>query len=404
MNVLILTPDRVGSTLLQRLITIYMLRKGFDQPVINLHELTNGIIKYYNPKLNSWVLGKPDRINENSEYFQTLSEIIDQLVSVDHYKTSRLAKYHIDKRQDSISDQLKFYDYLNKNFYIISGRRDNLFEHALSWEIVAHSKQLNVYDINSKISTFNNIYKNKITASKESFITHLTRYKEYKEWSDTYFNVQSYFNYDKDIHNIEQYILNLDFMCGHHSNTWKDMFNQDFNTWNACHRLIPNAILQNTPDNSPKEISFVDDDENKWNTLKGSDWPDKASDFSLQENKISPDIKKEILRTMTIQSVNVTEAQYIFLKNNIDAYKSTNFEISRLVVDGFLISPVPIKLQSLAEKRSIVKNFDECLLWYNEWVGQNKFGDPYSDLQIQTLSEIEESKLQSSLQLSLLDH
>ena len=48
MNVLILTPDRVGSTLLQRVLTIYMLRKEFDRPVINLHELTNGLIKYYN--------------------------------------------------------------------------------------------------------------------------------------------------------------------------------------------------------------------------------------------------------------------------------------------------------------------------------------------------------------------
>ena len=43
MNVLILTPDRVGSTLLQRVLTVYMLRQGFDKPVINLHELTNGL-------------------------------------------------------------------------------------------------------------------------------------------------------------------------------------------------------------------------------------------------------------------------------------------------------------------------------------------------------------------------
>ena len=52
MNVLILTPDRVGSTLLQRLITVYMNMHNFDQPVINLHELTNGLIKYYNSRFN----------------------------------------------------------------------------------------------------------------------------------------------------------------------------------------------------------------------------------------------------------------------------------------------------------------------------------------------------------------
>ena len=48
MNVLILTPDAVGSTLLQRLITIYMQFHPYDKPVINLHELTNGLVKYYN--------------------------------------------------------------------------------------------------------------------------------------------------------------------------------------------------------------------------------------------------------------------------------------------------------------------------------------------------------------------
>ena len=42
MNVLILTPDRVGSTLLQRLITVYANLNENQQPLtINLHELTN---------------------------------------------------------------------------------------------------------------------------------------------------------------------------------------------------------------------------------------------------------------------------------------------------------------------------------------------------------------------------
>ena len=71
MNVLILTPDRVGSTLLQRLITVYMNMHEFDRPVINLHELTNGLMKYYNPVFNCEVLGKPD--NRPWGYYQKLS-------------------------------------------------------------------------------------------------------------------------------------------------------------------------------------------------------------------------------------------------------------------------------------------------------------------------------------------
>jgi hypothetical protein len=114
MNVLILTPDRVGSTLLQRLITIYMLRRDFGHTVINLHELTNGIIKYYNPTLNQEVLGKD--LSQDIGYLQSLPEIVDLLKSVEHYKTSRLAHYHLVRRADSRSDQLGFYEYLNRNF------------------------------------------------------------------------------------------------------------------------------------------------------------------------------------------------------------------------------------------------------------------------------------------------
>ena len=205
MNVLILTPDRVGSTLLQRVLTVYLLGQNIDKPVINLHELTNGLIKYYNPTVNAEVLGKPNGTNWG--YFQSLDEITELLKSVDHYKTSRLAHYHIARRKDTISDQIKFYEYLNNNFFIISCRRENLFEYALSWGINSHSKKLNVYNLDEKTDTFYDIYKNKISISKELLITHLDNYKKYIEWTDSYFNVQSYFNYDVDVHNLEKYIL-----------------------------------------------------------------------------------------------------------------------------------------------------------------------------------------------------
>ena len=58
MNILILTPDSVGSTLLQRVLTIYMQFQQFDKPVINLHELSNGLTKYYSPEFNRELLGK----------------------------------------------------------------------------------------------------------------------------------------------------------------------------------------------------------------------------------------------------------------------------------------------------------------------------------------------------------
>ena len=81
MNVLILTPDAVGSTLLQRLITIYMQFQQYNQPIINLHELTNGLSKYYSPDFNREIVGKPDQTTWG--YYQTLEEIVNLLKPLD---------------------------------------------------------------------------------------------------------------------------------------------------------------------------------------------------------------------------------------------------------------------------------------------------------------------------------
>ena len=82
MNVLILTPDAVGSTLLQRLITIYMQFHDFDRPVINLHELTNGLEKYYSPEFGREIVSK-SRV-KNWGYYQSLEDVVKILSDVDH--------------------------------------------------------------------------------------------------------------------------------------------------------------------------------------------------------------------------------------------------------------------------------------------------------------------------------
>ena len=51
MNYLILTPDGVGSTILQRLITMTLYMEKHN--VMNTHELTNGI------EIQNGVAGKP---------------------------------------------------------------------------------------------------------------------------------------------------------------------------------------------------------------------------------------------------------------------------------------------------------------------------------------------------------
>ena len=75
MNVLILTPDRVGSTLLQRLFTVYANINENNQPLtVNLHELTNGLTMYHNDSYNKQILGKNDG---HCGYHQNLNTIVD---------------------------------------------------------------------------------------------------------------------------------------------------------------------------------------------------------------------------------------------------------------------------------------------------------------------------------------
>jgi hypothetical protein len=391
MNVLILTPDRVGSTLLQRLITVYMLRKGFDQTVVNLHELSNGLVKYFNEFLGQEMLGKPK--DKSWGYWQSLPEVIDLLESVNHYKTSRLAHYHLLARQDSIADQLKFYQYLNENFYVISCRRQNLFEHALSWEIKGHSKHLNVYSPQQKIDVFDAIYRNKISVSKQSFEHYLNRYVAYTKWVETHFNVQSYFDYDHDMNNIESYILNLDFMSDCKNNSWKDMFGQDFESWNACHRMLPNLLL-NPPAEATHEISFSTriQSESRWNSLKGPDWPEKIQDFVPENLPVA--IRNEITELMNIVTVPVSQDQHKFLSNNLSAYQQSQSTIQQLQEHGLLVTGVPIKLQSLHEKQNLIKNFDQSVEWYNNWATANGY-ELYSIDQLNKISIAEEEKLNS---------
>jgi hypothetical protein len=395
MNVLLLTPDRVGSTLLQRVLTIYMLRQGFDKPVINLHELTNGLEKYINPTLNQEVLGKPRGTDWG--YYQSLEEITELLKSADHYKTSRLAHYHIVARKDTIADQIKFYEYLNKDFYIISCRRKNLFEHVLSWVIHAHSKNLNVYSFDQKFDVFNEIYKNKITASKEQIFNKLNAYKKYIEWSDTYFNVQSYFNYEDSINDLENYILNLDFMNNTPTNTWNEMFGIEFDDWNKTHKLLPDTLLEPSQQEQEKiNLVTIPISKNKWENIRGKDWPEKIP-FNLEEyNKFPVAIREEIEHRIgykTDYCITTTQEKSNFLQKTLSVYNDTHHQIAELVDNGFLVTGIPIKLQTFQEKKKLIKNYDQCIEWYNQWVQETNFGEIYSESQFQEQIELEELKM-----------
>lgn len=357
MNVLILTPDRVGSTLLQRIITVYMQLHTYDRPVINLHELTNGLIKYYNPLFNREVVG---RVNRANGYFQSLPDIVEMLTTCDHYKTSRLAHYHIKNRQDSMAHQLEFYQYLNENFFIISARRENLLEHALSWGIYTHTKTLNAYSHIEKINIFYDLYKNKITISPETLVKYLDQYKQYLSWVDNHFTVSQYFNYEKDLPRIEQYVLDLPIFGSQPKISWKDAFGIDFSDWNQCHYLL-------------SDISGIGPQLENSNSTKALTYNNPIDDIA-QHSLTVPDSKHS--------GVVLSAADQQFLLSHGKNYKTAHNAIDQLVRDRILVSHVPIKLQTFLEKKLLIKNFNQCIDVYNEWARLNNMGKIYTDEQL----------------------
>jgi hypothetical protein len=354
MNVLILTPDRVGSTLLQRLITVYMQAHKFDQPVINLHELTNGLMKYYSPVFNAEVLGKP---NGNAwGYYQSLGEITELLHSVKHYKTSRLAHYHIKNRQDTIADQVPFYQYLNDNFFIISARRENLLEHALSWCIQLESKKLNVYSHQEKVSTFQKLYQNKIHVDNQVLVKYLNQYKDYLTWVENHFSVSSYFNYEQDLLRLEEYILGLNIFNGQQTQTWNDIFNLEFRDWNMCHYLVSDLSgLSQQLEQQP---------------LLSYDAPESQPEYQLQS----------IDRAAIPRSLSTVDQKFLIEKG--PAYTKAAQAIEELVQNKIMVTSVPIKLQTMLEKKLLVKNFDQCVETYNNWVKENGIGKSYATAEL----------------------
>jgi hypothetical protein len=392
MNVLILTPDAVGSTLLQRLITIYMQFHNYDRPVINLHELTNGLVKYYNPTFNQQVLGKKDG---QWGYHQTLLEISELLKSTHHYKTSRLAHYHIKNRQDTIKDQLSFYEYLNENFLIISCRRHNVFEHALSWTLSKITKKLNVYSPEEKINSFIHLYQDGIIIDPTSLLQTLDAYKSYLEWCNNHFSISSYFYYEEHLPNIERFIMNLPLSRGQPLKlSWHNNFGIDFNTWNKCHYLssdIGSMALTNQKDlvKLANSVTLPSKDKNQlvlflsnYRKIADPSWPgiNSISDY----NNLPEIIRNECEITFGLTPPNNSTAvaanttnitlpvdHVNFLNQHTDLYKSTCNTIDNMVSQGTMVGPPPIKKQTMQEKKFLIKNFNQLLDIYNQWIIHN---------------------------------
>jgi hypothetical protein len=334
----------------------------YNRPVINLHELTNGLIKYYSPIFNCEVLGKPSP-GVPWGYYQTLKEITEYLHSTDHYKTARLAQYHILNRNDSIADQVPFYQYLNDNFFVISAQRKNLLEHALSWGIHSHSKTLNVYSHQEKINIFADIYQNRITIDVNVMTDYLNKYTNYLQWVNDHFTVSSYFEYDTHLPKIEEYILGLDIFGSQQKKSWNDTFGIEFHDWNRCHYLHSDisGISRQLP--GPDNLQI---------TYNSTDQLDRVDIIPVQS------------KNAIYSSLSTVDQQ--FLQKHADQYVNSCSAISELVQNKILVTNVPIKLQTMMEKRRLVRNFDQCVEAYNQWVAKTGVGDPYTESDVKRIA------------------
>jgi hypothetical protein len=229
------------------------------------------------------------------------------------------------------------------------------------------TKKLNVYNHKEKIDTFYKIYQNQIDLDQDAFIYALDAYRDYIEWSARYFNVGSYFYYDQYLEYIERYILNLPVFFGQqHRVTWKEKFDIDLNDWNRCHHIPSNlaALVTYRPDlqighDSPDIIA-------EYQREATPEWPPMVNTGDLKKLPVEMralfHVQQQIRGDLQIQR---------FLQQNQMAFDNAQDAIKRMQELDIIVSPPPIKKQTLMEKSMIIKNFDQCMDNYNQWVSNN---------------------------------
>jgi len=79
----------------------------------------------------------------------------------------------------------------------------------------------------------------------------------------------------------------------------------------------------------------------------------------------------------------------VFLRDSALNYKKSQRVIEELVEHKVLVSNVPIKLQTMLEKKLLTRNFDDAVTWYNQWVESRGLGEIYTEQQLLEHSEQE---------------
>ena len=189
-NFLVLTPDGVGSTYLQRALTVYLQCADLDY--WNTHELLNGLGIEDGNLYKDW---KP-------EYTQTVEKICDMLLVTGNFLVSRIAHYHIKNRLERrVEDYNILYKECNRKFNTILFCERDPFEYALSWSIRKNAGINNVYSIEQRIKTHGGGVKEPVDI--DFFTRKLEQYGEYEYWAEDNFKIAYTVNYDEMHQNVD---------------------------------------------------------------------------------------------------------------------------------------------------------------------------------------------------------
>ena len=423
MNILLLTPDAVGGTFLERMISIYAQFQHLDRPVIDIHRVDNKLEKIYSSDFNMEIL-------QHCSGTQSLQETIELLKKSTHYSIAKLVHYSMEGHPDTLNQKREFYQFLNDNFFIISCRRRNIFENALSWSFNTITGALNVYHVKNKIETFIDLFKNPVYIDPESFVQSLEKYRRYVNWADQNFSIGSYWYYENHVHDVENYIRKLPMF----SNSsvfvgWKDKFGIDFECWNRCHFLksdIGNLALKfslekcellSTNLENPQELNLGQTRCSTqtflcaYDTVADESWPKIKNliEFqSLPENiknecmvfhGLEPSYQDSVVATK-LEQLNPEYQQY--LTKYQDQYYDGALMIDQMRNLGILPNHVPIKKNTLAEKMLMCKNLDEIISAYNNWSVDNL--DISDTVDLEQLQHAAALEVQSWKEATKLNH
>jgi hypothetical protein len=151
---------------------------------------------------------------------------------------------------------------------------------------------------------------------------------------------------------IEEYILGLSIFNGQDLQSWKDIFKIEFKDWNRCHYLVSDLSgISGQIANRP-QLTF----------------DNIASKNNFQIQSIE---QKNIPGSLSVYDRN-------FLTKQGPAYAKSFKAIQELVDNKVLVTPVPIKLQTMLEKKLLITNFNQCVDVYNKWVEEKGVGTPYT--------------------------